>query len=111
MLAALIATLIVVGLMAWVTAVLDLIRATDMEPTGRLILAAVVIFAAPIGILLWLAVRGGRVGALVAVSIGALTVGLVISIAAAAMPGPGLMHTVTVQQGGVFGSGQSGPGR
>ena len=38
---ALIATLVVVGLMAWVTAILDLIRATDMDPTGRLILAAV----------------------------------------------------------------------
>jgi cytochrome bd-type quinol oxidase subunit 2 len=98
MLSATVASLVVVGLIVWVTAVLDLIRATDMEQTGRLILAAVVIFAAPIGILLWLAVRGGRVGGLVAVSIGALAVGIVISLAAAAMPSPRPVQIRALQQ-------------
>jgi hypothetical protein len=91
-------TVIVVGLIFWVMAVLDLIRATDMEPTGRLILAAVVIFAAPIGVLLWMGIRGGRLGALAAVSIGTVAIGLAISVAAASTFSP--RTTVQVEVAG-----------
>jgi cytochrome bd-type quinol oxidase subunit 2 len=83
--AAVIAMAVLIGLAVWVYAVVDLINATEMEQTGRLILAAVVIVAAPIGVLIWMGVRGGRVGALVAMSIGAVTVGVTISVLAASI--------------------------
>ncbi|HXA28885.1 MAG TPA: hypothetical protein VN193_09070 [Candidatus Angelobacter sp.] len=100
---AVIATLVLVGFMLWVAALLDLIRATDMDPTARMILAIAVIFAAPLGVLLWLFVRGGRLGALVAVSVVALTAGLVISVAAGATASHGPVQVVQQSVTGGFG--------
>ncbi len=91
--------LVVFGLLLfglWVVAILDLIRATDMDPTGRMILALVLIFAAPIGILIWLGVRGGPAGAALAVAIGVLVSAVIIVIAAGVMTS----RPIQVMEGG-----------
>jgi len=54
------------GLLLWLVAIVDLIQATDMDTTARLILAAALILFAPVGVLLWLIVRKGRVGMMLA---------------------------------------------
>jgi len=86
--------LLLVGL--WIVAILDLIRATNMDPTGRMILALVLIFVAPIGILLWLGVRGGPMGAVLAVAFGVLVSAVIIVIAA----GVTTSRPIQVMEGG-----------
>ena len=45
--------IILAGFVLWLVAVADLIRATEMEQTARIILAAVLLLAPPVGVLLW----------------------------------------------------------
>jgi hypothetical protein len=66
------------GLLLWIVAIVDLINAREMEPGGRFILAAVVVFVPPLGLLLWLLVRQGRFGLVLATML--TVVGLVITI-------------------------------
>ncbi len=87
MVVSLLAVVIVLVLVGWTAALVDLIHATEMESTGRLILALAVLIAPPLGILLWMGVRGGRAGALVAFGIGLFALLVGITVAAAAMPG------------------------
>jgi cytochrome bd-type quinol oxidase subunit 2 len=75
--------LALVGL--WIVALVDVIRADEMEQTGRLILAAVLLFAAPFGVLIWLVVRTGRVGMVLAAAMVALTA-VAVGIVASAQP-------------------------
>lgn len=70
---------IVLGLV--LLALLDLVRATDMDPIARVIVAAALILAAPLGLLLWLFVRGGRVGAILVAALLALGVTAMIAYA------------------------------
>lgn len=87
MLPSLIAVAIVIGLVGWTAALVDLINATDMESTARIILALAVLITPPLGILLWMGVRGGRAGALAAVAIALFALLVGASIAAVAMRG------------------------
>jgi hypothetical protein len=82
----------------WVVAVSDVIRATEMEPLGRGILAAVVILTGPLGLVVWLVVRQGRAGVLLATALGAATAAILIGIAVVGSRGPSLQN-FRVQQG------------
>jgi cytochrome bd-type quinol oxidase subunit 2 len=86
--------LALVGL--WIVALADVIRADDMEQTGRLILAAVLLFAAPIGVLIWLVVRAGRAGRVLAAAMVAVSV-VVVGVVAATQPS---IHVQSVDANG-----------
>lgn len=62
-------------------ALVDLVRATDMDPVARVIVAAALILAAPVGLLLWLFVRGGRPGVFLGAALLALAFTAVIAFA------------------------------
>ncbi|HEV7678685.1 MAG TPA: hypothetical protein VGQ42_08965 [Candidatus Dormibacteraeota bacterium] len=79
--------LVIGGFVAlWVVAIVDLVRATEMEPIGRLILAAVLIFVAPIGVLVWIGVRGGRAGVLAVTAMTAVALAVAIGVAGGSHP-------------------------
>jgi putative effector of murein hydrolase LrgA (UPF0299 family) len=97
MLSELIVLTIVVSLALWVTAIVDVIRATEMEPIGRLILAALLIFLAPVGVLVWVGMRGGRFGMLAATAVAtvavAVTMVVVAGVSGSSNGGPRTIHT------------------
>jgi hypothetical protein len=64
MLTTVIPLVIVACVTVWIVALVDLIRATDMDPVARLILALLLILAAPVGVVVWIVVRAGRPGTL-----------------------------------------------
>ncbi|HZS14246.1 MAG TPA: PLDc N-terminal domain-containing protein [Candidatus Dormibacteraeota bacterium] len=100
---------LLVGAALWVVAMRDVVRSTDLDPTGRIILAAALIVVPPLGFLLWLVMRAGWLGVLIAVAGAALTVAIVAGIVAASSPG-GILRSVQVQQGGaVSGGGSAAP--
>lgn len=72
------------GFVLWLMAVVDLIGATDMDPVGRLIVAGALLFVAPVGVLLWLIVRKGRLGLMVATLLVVGTVALFAGVFATA---------------------------
>lgn len=79
----------------WVAALLDVVRARDMDDTSRLIVALLLIFMAPIGMIVWAVVRGSvwRTGLLVTLGLGiGLTTAVVVALAIDRAP----RHTVTV---------------
>jgi hypothetical protein len=80
-------------------ALLDLVRATDMDMGARAIVAAALIFAAPLGLLLWLFVRGGRTGALVAAAMVAVALFVVLGVAVTSNRG---VHVVESSSTGSF---------
>jgi hypothetical protein len=52
------AILIVLMFVIWLVALVDVVQARDADPTTRLLLGALLIFTAPLGVLLWALVRG-----------------------------------------------------
>ena len=62
-------------------ALVDLVNATDMEQGGRLIVAGALILLPPLGVLLWMSVRLGRAGVLLATGLVALGAVLAAMIA------------------------------
>lgn len=102
-------TAILLGALVWVFAVVDLINATEMEQTGRLILAGAVIVVPPLGLLIWMGVRGGRVGALAAACIAMIVFAVAVTVLAA-VPGR-VSFGVNTQQVQVSGGSFSGGGQ
>lgn len=100
------------GLVLWIVAIVDLIGASEMEPVGRLILAGLLLVAAPIGILVWLVVRQGRLGAVLAMLVVAVGVAVVAGVISSASGHSGAVHETHVQMveiGGASGT-LGGPG-
>jgi len=62
-------------------ALVDLVNATDMELAGRLIVAGALIVFPPMGLLVWMAVRLGRGGLVLATALVALGGVLALMIA------------------------------
>lgn len=86
-----------------VLALLDVVRATELDPTTRLVLALALILMPPIGLLVWLVVRLGRAGVLVATGLFAVAVALVVVVSEANAPRP----FQVMQQGASVSSGGS----
>jgi hypothetical protein len=72
--------LFLAGFILWLVAIIDLIRASEMESVSRMILALVVIFMPPVGVLLWLMVRQGALGVVLAAAMMAVTVAVVVGV-------------------------------
>ena len=105
MFAELIVLTIVVSLALWVTAIVDVIRAAEMEPVGRLILAALLIFLAPVGVLVWMGMRGGRFGVLAATAVATVAVAMtMVVVAGVSSTSNGGPRTMQVQSVGASGS-------
>jgi len=88
-------------------ALLDLVRATEMDMGARAIVAAALIFVAPIGLLLWLFVRGGRTGAVVGAGLLALAATGLVAVAVGSNHSVEMVQTSSV--GGSFSAGQPIP--
>jgi hypothetical protein len=71
---------ILAGFMLWLIAVVDLIKATDMDMGGRLIIAGALLLFPPIGVLLWLLARQGKLGLAVATTLIVVTVVVVAGV-------------------------------
>jgi 4-amino-4-deoxy-L-arabinose transferase-like glycosyltransferase len=91
-----IVAMVLVLLLVWIVALVDVVRAAEMDQTSRLILAAVLLFAAPLGVLVWMVVRGGRIGAVAAAAVAAVTVFVVAGVAYSITSHSGGIHMVEV---------------
>jgi hypothetical protein len=100
--------IVLVGAVVWVVALVDLVRATEMDVVARVILAAALIVVPPLGMVAWLVVRAGRMGVLIAVAGAALMVAVVAGIVAATSP-HGIIQSVQVQRGMSVGGSGSAP--
>ena len=98
--------LLVTG-MLMVMALLDVVRATDLDSAARIVLGIAVILVAPVGILVWMVLRLGRSGVFLATGVVAVVFafGVVISQVNAH---PGITQ-VTVSAGSSAGSVRSAP--
>jgi hypothetical protein len=61
--------IVLVTTMLMVMALLDVVRATDLDTAGRIVLGLAVILVAPVGILAWMVLRLGRSGAFLAAGV------------------------------------------
>jgi hypothetical protein len=76
--------LVVMALVAvWLVALIDVIGATEMDGPGRVILALLLILMAPVGVIVWAVLRGGRVGQFAAAAL--IAVGIVFAVSLAAV--------------------------
>jgi hypothetical protein len=66
----------------WLLAIFDMVLDTRLEPVQRIIVVALLIFLAPVGMLAWLLVRGGRHGPKLVAAAVALTVVLAFVVLA-----------------------------
>lgn len=71
---------LLVGFFMWLIAVVDLIKATDMDLGGRLIIAGALLLLPPIGVLIWLLARQGKVGLAVATTLIVVTVVIIAGV-------------------------------
>lgn len=69
---------------AWIYALIDLVRAVDMEMGARLITAFVLVFVPPVGLVIWLILRAPNRPRLAALVAGTLFLLLVASTAVTA---------------------------
>jgi hypothetical protein len=78
--------LVLLGGMLTVMALLDVVRATDLDPTARIIMALALLVVPPIGLLVWLVLRFGRPGVFIATGLFALSVAVVVVVSQATAP-------------------------
>jgi hypothetical protein len=65
----------------WLVALVDVIGASDMDDPGRVILGLLLIFVAPVGVILWTVLRGGRAGQIAAAAVIAIGIAFAVSMA------------------------------
>lgn len=85
------------GFMLWLIAVVDLVKATDMDMGGRMILAGALLLIPPVGVLLWLLARQGKLGLVVAVTLIVVTMVIVAGVLTSATFQFGRVSSVQVQ--------------
>lgn len=91
-------SIVLITLVLVLLALVDLIRATDMELGARMILAAALILVPPLGLLLWLFVRAGRTGAVLGATVIAAALFVLVGFAV------GSNHSMGVVQSSSSGS-------
>lgn len=97
-------------LVLWIYALVDLVRAVEMELGARLIIALLLVMVAPLGIVAWLVVRAPRMGRVAAATVAVLIV-LVVAGVITEFVFPARSSVVSTSVGGSSGPVGSGISR